>query len=59
MSSCGFEGNPDFYGLGIRVGIYLQWITAYLANHFLQEATDSSLETNTIFLVALFVAMVV
>jgi hypothetical protein len=58
-SSCGFTGNSDFYGLGIRIGIYLQWITAFLANHFLREAIDLNLETNTIFLLALFIATVV
>jgi hypothetical protein len=57
--SCAIEGNPDFYGLGIRIGIYLQWITAYLANHFLREAIDGNLETNTIFLLALFIATAV
>lgn len=59
LPSCAFDGNPDFYGLGIRVGICLQWITAYLANHFLREAIDSNLETNTIFLLALFIASAV
>ncbi|KAL2167645.1 hypothetical protein VTG60DRAFT_946 [Thermothelomyces hinnuleus] len=28
---CGFEGNSDIYGLGIRVGIYLQWLAAIAA----------------------------
>jgi hypothetical protein len=23
-SECGFQGNPDLYGLGVRIGIYLQ-----------------------------------
>lgn len=31
----GFEGNADLYGLGIRAGIYLQWITSLLANNLL------------------------
>jgi hypothetical protein len=56
---CGFEGNSDFYGLGIRIGVYLQWITAYIANHFLGEAIDGNLETNTIFLLSLFIATIV
>ena len=56
---CVIRGNPDFYGLGIRIGIYLQWITSFLANHFLHEAIDSQLDTNTIFLLAMFVATVV
>lgn len=59
LPSCAFDGNPDFYGLGIRTGIYLQWITAYLANHFLRQSIDTNLETNTIFLLALFIATAV
>jgi len=53
---CGLDGNADFYGLGIRLGIYLQWITSLLANLFLKESIEGSLETNTIFLLAVFVA---
>ncbi|MCJ1377565.1 hypothetical protein MMC17_000660 [Xylographa soralifera] len=56
---CAVDGNPDFYGLGIRIGIYLQWVTAFLSNHLLREAIDSNLITNTIFLLALFVATAV
>ena len=28
----GFDGDSDFYGLGIRLGIYLQWIAASITN---------------------------
>lgn len=55
-TSCTIAGNSDFYGLGIRIGIYLQWVTAFLANHLLRESIDTSLEINTIFLLALFIA---
>lgn len=58
-ASCGFVGNSDFYGLGIRIGIYLQWITAFMANHLLPDAIEGNLETNTIFLLALFIATAV
>lgn len=57
--SCAIQGNPDFYGLGIRIGIYLQWITTFLANQFLREAIAMNLETSTVFLIALFVATIV
>ena len=57
QSACTLDGNPDFYGLGIRVGIYLQWVTSLFVNHFLQAAIEGSLETNTIFLLALFAAL--
>ncbi|KAI1621399.1 hypothetical protein EDD37DRAFT_114260 [Exophiala viscosa] len=31
----GFEGNSDFYGLGVRLGLYLQWLSSLIANPFL------------------------
>lgn len=50
---CVIEGSPDFYGLGIRIGIYLQYITTFGANLFHKEGIDGNLTTNTIFLLAL------
>lgn len=58
-AACSIQGNSDFYGLGIRIGIYLQWVTSFLANHLLEDAIWDNLTTNTIFLLALFVALVV
>lgn len=54
---CPHDGNPDFYGLGIRVGIYLQLTTAILAKYFRPEAIPENLTANTIFLLALFAAI--
>ncbi|KAL8687462.1 MAG: hypothetical protein Q9218_006373 [Villophora microphyllina] len=54
---CSHEGNPDFYGLGIRVGIYLQLTTAILAKYLRPEAAPGNLNTNAVFLLALFVAL--
>ena len=54
---CGFSGNPDFYGLGIRLGVYLQWTTSILAVYLHPEAVSENLDTNTIFVSALFVAL--
>ncbi|UKZ50429.1 hypothetical protein TrVGV298_004692 [Trichoderma virens] len=34
MISCGREGRPDMYGLGIRLGIYLQWFGEILVEFF-------------------------
>ncbi|KAL6716375.1 hypothetical protein ACLMJK_005941 [Lecanora helva] len=53
----GFQGNTDLYGLGIRIGIYLQWISSLLTNIFLPNAISESLDTNAIFLFALFIAI--
>jgi hypothetical protein len=32
LDSCALSGNEDMYGLGVRLGFYLQWIAAILAN---------------------------
>ena len=53
----GLQGNPDLYGLGIRIGIYLQWISSLLTNVFLPSSVSDSLDTNSIFLFAVFIAV--
>jgi hypothetical protein len=58
-AQCLITGNSDFYGLGIRLGVYLQWITSLIANRYIEDEIDSNLDTNTIFLFALFVALAV
>ncbi|KAK4445242.1 hypothetical protein QBC34DRAFT_441820 [Podospora aff. communis PSN243] len=32
LSTCAVTGNEDMYGLGVRLGFYLQWLAAILAN---------------------------
>jgi hypothetical protein len=56
---CTFTGNADLYGLGIRIGIYLQWFSGLLANRFHADSVHDILATNTIFLMALFIALAV
>ncbi|KAL8892761.1 MAG: hypothetical protein Q9215_000353 [Flavoplaca cf. flavocitrina] len=58
-AQCPHEGDPDFYGLGIRIGIYLQLTTAVVAKCFHPEAIPENLTANTIFLLALFAALVI
>lgn len=57
FDQCPHEGNPDFYGLGIRVGIYLQLTTAIVAKYCYAGAIPENLTTNAIFLLALFDAV--
>ena len=59
MDTCSYVGNSDVYGLGIRVGIYLQWISALISKTFLsQEGLRDVLNDNAIFLLAIFLATV-
>lgn len=55
----GFAGNSDLYGLGIRLGIYLQWISSLLTNSLLPTTVSDLLDTNSIFLFAVFIAIAV
>jgi len=58
-SQCGFEGQVELYGLGIRLGVYLQWFSSLLANRFHAHCVPELLATNTIFLLALFIALAI
>ena len=58
--SCpGFKGNPDFYGAGIRIGIYLQWASAWLSNTFNPAAAAANHDANSIFLLAVLIALTI
>jgi hypothetical protein len=54
-----FEGNSDFYGLGIRIGIYLQWFSSWISNSVNPSGAAANHDTNTIFLCALLIATAV
>ncbi|KAL7920357.1 hypothetical protein ACQKWADRAFT_328803 [Trichoderma austrokoningii] len=42
MASCGLQGRPDMYGLGIRLAIYIQWFGEILVE-FYDEADVSDI----------------
>src|SRR5436305_7407604 len=56
---CGFVGNPDLYGIGIRVGVYAQWLSALLANHFLSHSREDVHSAYFLFSFALIITAVV
>jgi hypothetical protein len=59
-SFCSHEGNSDFYGLGIRLGIYLQVFCTMLC--MMDQASPDALydahDANAVLLLAVFVAIV-
>jgi hypothetical protein len=57
-SQCGFQGDTDLYGLGIRLGYYFQGFSAWLANYFALEESRQLRPTNALFMLAMFVALV-
>lgn len=52
----GFTGNPDFYGLGIRLGVYIQWLALLIANAFLPSERRAMAGAYAAFSIALLVA---
>lgn len=57
QATTGFVGNSDFYGLGIRLGIYLQWLGSLVANAALRNERDRMAGAYLTFSLALAVAV--
>lgn len=55
----GFFGNTDLYGLGIRCGVYLQWISSIFANHFLSTIRQDVQRVYLIFSLAICLATLI
>ena len=49
LTTNGFEGNADFYGLGIRLGFYLQWFAQLIANNLLEKVWKKALAVGLVF----------
>jgi hypothetical protein len=56
---CGFSGNSDLYGLGIRVGVYLQWLASQIAVYFHLEGSNDLSDAYFIFSIAIMIALFV
>jgi len=56
---CSFEGNSDFYGIGVRVGFYLTWISGLVAFLFNPDDCEEQADAQTIFLAANLIAVLV
>jgi hypothetical protein len=54
-TSCGFEGNNDIYGIGIRIGIYSQILAVWFANYFLSSEAQALRDSVSIFGLAVLV----
>ncbi|OAL52525.1 hypothetical protein IQ07DRAFT_671033 [Pyrenochaeta sp. DS3sAY3a] len=58
-ATCGFEGNNDIYGIGIRIGIYSQILAVWFANHFLLSEAQVLRDTVSIFSVAILIVSLI
>lgn len=54
---CGFVGDDNTYGLGIRLGIYLQWITSSIAYNFVPDEAVTMRGVNNCFQAAMFAGL--
>lgn len=50
---CGFQGNSDVYGLGIRIGLYTQSLAAWLGTFFVCREGLTLRSVNTLFAFAM------
>lgn len=55
---CETDGAADFYGFGVRLGIYFAWANAYIANTLLPSEIAGASDTNNIFLLVILIAMI-
>ena len=55
---CGFKGNNDIYGIGIRIGYYTQAISVWFANYFVLSEAKNLRPTNLLFLFAMFIGLI-
>jgi len=56
---CGFAGNPDVYGIGIRIGYYTQALAVWFANYFHFREAKVLRSVNNLFLIALTIVGII
>ena len=52
---CGFAGNSDIFGLGIRIGYYTQILAVWFSNYFYLHEAKALRAVNSLFLLALII----
>jgi hypothetical protein len=56
LGTCGYIGNQDVYGLGIRIGLYSQWTSTLISNWFHTFNLSRARDVNTFFQLAMGIA---
>src|ERR1700761_726551 len=54
---CTTDSSGDYYGFGVRLGVYFTWLGSYFANTMLPDEIAGTLDTNSIFLLALLISL--
>jgi hypothetical protein len=57
LLDCTTDTSKDYYGFGVRLGVYFSWLSSYFANLLLPSEIAGSLDTNCIFLLALIASL--
>jgi hypothetical protein len=57
LLDCSTDSSADYYGFGVRLGVYFAWLGSYFANLYLPSEVMGSLDTNCIFLLALLASL--
>lgn len=55
LMACGFAGNSDIFGIGIRVGYYTQILAVWFSNYFYFQEARALRAVNNLFLLALII----
>ena len=58
-SSCAFAGTSDMYGLGIRIGFYLQWFAESVATWIATDEVPGIRLSNSFFIASTFLALII
>lgn len=59
VDKCKFEGNADFYGVGVRIGFYMLWLSGLMDFVFNPKSSVAIGDAQTIFDFANLVALIV
>ncbi|RYN23742.1 hypothetical protein AA0114_g12823 [Alternaria tenuissima] len=54
---CQVNGNPDLYGIGIRIGLYLQWVSTLLISIFIPKEVRTTRAVNLWIQSAIFLGL--
>jgi hypothetical protein len=58
-ATCEISGNSDMYGLGIRIGFYLQWLSSPVSAWIAEKETSSLRSANALFKTATFIGLII
>jgi hypothetical protein len=58
-TTCEISGNSDMYGLGIRVGFYVQWLSSPIAAWIAPEEASGLRTANAFFVSATFLGLII